>query len=44
MIPPASPSAPTKPAKRKSEIAWTPEKSSELYGVETWGHGFFGVN
>ena len=32
-----------KPAKRKSE-SWSPEKSSELYGVDTWGHGFFGVN
>jgi len=44
MTPPAITSAPTKPAKRKSEIAWTPEKSAELYGVETWGHSFFGVN
>ncbi len=42
MTPPAS--AATKPAKRKSDTAWTPEKSAELYGVETWGHGFFGVN
>ena len=33
MTPPAITSAPTKPAKRKSEIAWTPEKSAELYGV-----------
>ncbi len=44
MTPPAITAAPTKPAKRKSENAWTPEKSSELYGVDTWGHGFFGVN
>ena len=42
MIPLASATIP-KPAKRKSE-AWSPEKSSELYGVDTWGHGFFGVN
>ncbi|MEO5713581.1 MAG: biosynthetic arginine decarboxylase [Luteolibacter sp.] len=43
MVPPsAAPS--TKPAKRKSDNAWTPEKSAELYGVETWGHNFFGVN
>lgn len=42
MTPPATAAA--KPAKRKSDTAWTPEKSSELYGVETWGHGFFGVN
>ena len=44
MTPPAITAAPTKPAKRKSENAWTPEKSAELYGVETWGHNFFGVN
>lgn len=23
---------------------WSPEKSAELYGTESWGHGFFGVN
>ncbi len=33
-----------KSAKRNAEKAWSAEKSSELYGVETWGHGFFGVN
>ncbi|KAB2638523.1 MAG: biosynthetic arginine decarboxylase [Verrucomicrobia bacterium] len=33
-----------KPAKRKAAKAWTPEQSAELYGVERWGHGFFGVN
>ncbi|MEN9975721.1 MAG: biosynthetic arginine decarboxylase, partial [Verrucomicrobiota bacterium] len=46
MIPPASP-APTaapKSAKRKTPADWTPEQSSELYGLESWGHGFFGVN
>ena len=42
MTPLASATIP-KPAKRKSET-WSPEKSSELYGVDTWGHGFFGVN
>jgi arginine decarboxylase len=42
MTPVASATLP-KPAKRKSET-WSPEKSSELYGVDTWGHGFFGVN
>ena len=41
MIPPA---ASGKSSKRSSEKAWSPEKSSELYGVESWGHGFFGVN
>ena len=40
MIPPAS----SKPVKRKPEATWNPEKSAELYGVETWGHNFFGVN
>jgi len=24
--------------------SWTTEQSAELYGVESWGHGFFGVN
>ena len=42
MTPPSS--IASKPAKRKTDNVWTPEKSSELYGVETWGHGFFGVN
>jgi len=41
MIPPA---ASGKSSKRSAEKAWSPEKSSELYGVESWGHGFFGVN
>ncbi|RYD49733.1 MAG: biosynthetic arginine decarboxylase, partial [Verrucomicrobiaceae bacterium] len=43
MIPPATASS-SKPAKRKPANGWTPGKSSELYGVDTWGHGFFGVN
>ena len=42
MTPPSS--IASKPAKRKTDNAWTPEKSAELYGVDTWGHGFFGVN
>jgi arginine decarboxylase len=40
--PPAS--APAKPAKKQSENGWSSEKSSDLYGVETWGHNFFGIN
>ncbi|NQW99877.1 arginine decarboxylase, partial [bacterium] len=47
MIPPATaaaPAAPAKSSKRKADPTWSAEKSSELYGVETWGHGFFGVN
>ena len=45
MTPPASPTAaPPPPVKKKVESAWSPEKSAELYGVETWGHTFFGVN
>jgi arginine decarboxylase len=43
MIPPSSASAP-KPAKRKANSAWSTEESAELYGVESWGHGFFGVS
>ncbi|MEM9238266.1 MAG: biosynthetic arginine decarboxylase, partial [Verrucomicrobiota bacterium] len=26
------------------ERPWSPERSAELYGVNDWGHGFFGVN
>jgi arginine decarboxylase len=45
MIPPASPAlAPPKTAKRKANTAWTAEQSADLYGVDSWGHGFFGVN
>ncbi|MBK1882947.1 biosynthetic arginine decarboxylase [Luteolibacter pohnpeiensis] len=43
MIPPSSAATSAKSTKRGSET-WTTEKSSELYGVESWGHGFFGVN
>lgn len=42
VIPPAATSF--KPAKTKSPKDWSPEKSAELYGVESWGHKFFGVN
>jgi arginine decarboxylase len=44
MTPPSSTATLAKAPRRKSEISWSTEKSSELYGVETWGHGFFGVN
>ncbi|MGL4399243.1 MAG: biosynthetic arginine decarboxylase [Luteolibacter sp.] len=45
MTPPsATAAAPAKSSKRKSENAWSTDKSAELYGVDTWGHGFFGVN
>ncbi len=47
MIPPVTPAASAAPAKivkRKAAVAWSTEQSSELYGVESWGHGFFGVN
>ena len=47
MVPPSI--TQRKPVKRKVTKgkvtkAWTPEQSAELYGVEQWGHGFFGVN
>jgi arginine decarboxylase len=42
MVPPSA--SVKAPAKRKSEAAWSPDLSAELYGVDTWGHGFFGVN
>ncbi len=44
MTPPAIHTPTAKPPKRKSAKAWSPEKSAELYGVESWGHGYFGVN
>jgi arginine decarboxylase len=45
MTPPsATTAAPVKSSKRKSENVWSTDKSAELYGVDTWGHGFFGVN
>ena len=40
MVPPATAKAP----KPKKENSWSPDKSAELYGVDNWGHGFFGVN
>ncbi len=32
------------PAKRTTRKPWSPGQSAELYGVEAWGHDFFGVN
>jgi len=26
------------------ELPWSPEKSADLYGIPSWGHGFFGVS
>jgi len=43
VIPPST-ASPSKPAKTKSPKDWSPEKSAELYGVDSWGHKFFGVN
>ncbi len=42
VIPPSA--ASSKPAKTKASKEWSPEKSAELYGVESWGHKFFDVN
>lgn len=42
MTPPATASG--KSTKRPAEKAWSADKSAELYGVDSWGHGFFGVN
>jgi arginine decarboxylase len=42
MTPPATASG--KSTKRAAEKAWSADKSAELYGVDSWGHGFFGVN
>ncbi|MBG7608630.1 MAG: biosynthetic arginine decarboxylase [Verrucomicrobia bacterium] len=41
-MPPSA--ASSKPAKTKSPKGWSPEKSADLYGVESWGHKFFGIN
>jgi arginine decarboxylase len=43
MVSPSATSSP-KLTKRNSDQNWTADKSAELYGVDTWGHGFFGVN
>lgn len=40
-------SAPTAERNVKRSAAkksWSPEQSAELYGVDSWGHGFFGVS
>ena len=44
MTPPAVTTAATKTSRREPANAWSPQQSAELYGVESWGHGFFGVN
>jgi arginine decarboxylase len=44
MTPPSPAAAAPKSAKRKAANAWTTEQSAELYGVDSWGHGFFGIN
>jgi arginine decarboxylase len=44
MTPPSAAATAPKSAKRKAANVWTPEQSAELYGVESWGHGFFGIN
>ena len=43
VIPPTA-TLPAKSSKPKARSTWSPEKSSDLYGVEKWGHGFFGVD
>ena len=30
--------------KHSPQKNWSPAQSADLYGVESWGHGFFGVN
>ena len=40
MVPPAT----AKASKTKQENGWSTDQSAELYGVDQWGHGFFGVN
>jgi arginine decarboxylase len=40
MVPPAAAKGP----KQKKESGWSAAQSAELYGVDQWGHGFFGVN
>ena len=44
MTPPAVTTAAAKTSRREPANAWSPQQSAELYGVESWGHGFFGVN
>ncbi len=28
----------------QNKKSWSPDQSAELYGIDSWGHGFFGVN
>jgi arginine decarboxylase len=44
MTPPAIHTPAAKMPKSKETNAWSAEKSAELYGVESWGHGYFGIN
>ena len=44
MTPRSSATAPPKVTNKNADSGWTTEKSSELYGVKTWGHNFFSVN
>ena len=38
------PPQPTPPNAADSAPAWTPADSANLYGVDAWGQGYFGVN
>jgi arginine decarboxylase len=44
MTPPSSSESSPKPPKHKSANSWSPEQSAELYGLDSWGHGFFDIN
>jgi arginine decarboxylase len=44
MTPPAIHTPAAKMPKSKATNSWSAEKSAELYGVESWGHGYFGIN
>ena len=45
MTPPPPSETKLKGSKRKPPSkAWSTEKSAELYGLESWGHGYFGIN
>jgi arginine decarboxylase len=45
MTPPPPTDNKQKGSKRKAPSkAWSTEKSAELYGLESWGHGFFDIN
>lgn len=44
MTPPAVPTAKPKTDRLDSPATWSSQQSAELYGIDSWGHGFFGVN